>query len=62
MKINNLHPFRINHYKLSYFLTLLFLSFVSCKSQGIEYVYENRNIVLNEMEKRFDIKEKLNIF
>lgn len=62
MKINNSHPFQMNHYKLSYFLSLLFLFFVFCKSQGIEYVYENRNIVLNEMEKRFDIKEKLNIF
>ena len=62
MKINDLHSFLQNHYKFSYFLVFLSLSFVSCKSQSIEYVYEDRSIILNEMEKRFDVKERLNIF
>lgn len=62
MKTNDLHSFLQNHYKLSYFLVFSSLSFVSCKSQSIEYVYEDRSIILNEMEKRFDVKERLNIF
>lgn len=52
----------MNNYRLNSILALLFLSFFSCKSQSVQFVYENKSIVLNEMEKRFDVEEKFNVF